>query len=275
MTTSPHALAGRTIAITGAARGIGLATATLLRAAGAHVFIGDIDLPLAQHEAARLGATAMQLDVTDEGSFAAFIAAAQQHSGHLDVLINNAGIMLTGRYLDQKPAAAERMFEVNTIGPMRGVRLALPDMLERRSGQIINISSLAGIQVAPGIVSYCASKHAVVGFTRGLQREHRHSGVRFTLVMPAFTNTGLTAGADSGRTPTAEPEDIAQGIRNVIIKPRDEAILPPSAARLIHTFQYFPRVLTDALGRSIGVDDQFLAPDGSPRQDMSRWLIDR
>ena len=140
----------------------------------------------------------MQLDVTDEDSFAAFIAAAQQHSGQLDVLINNAGIMLTGRHLDQKPAAAQRMFEVNTIGPMRGVRLALPDMLKRRSGQIINISSLAGIQVAPGIVSYCASKHAIVGFTRGLQREHRRSGVRFTLVMPAFTHTGLSAGADSG-----------------------------------------------------------------------------
>jgi NAD(P)-dependent dehydrogenase (short-subunit alcohol dehydrogenase family) len=271
-----QSLSGKTIAVTGAARGIGLATATLLRAAGADVVIGDIDGELADREAERLGARGLPLDVTDEESFARFIgAAAGGPSGRLDVLINNAGIMLTGRFIDQKPLAAERMFEVNTLGPMRGVRLALPAMLARRSGQIVNIASLAGIQVAPGIVSYCASKHALVGFTRAMQREHRGSGVRLTLILPAFTHTALSAGAESGHTPTAEPEEIASGIVAAIVHPRDEAILPRSAAVLVRSGEHLPRVIADAIARSLGGDDQFLAPDGSPRQESAReWLVD-
>ena len=267
-------LKGRTVAISGAARGIGLATATRLRAAGATVFIGDLDRELAEREAERLGATGLELDVTSEESFAAFISAASAPSGRLDVLINNAGIMLTGSYLAQKPEAAERMFEVNTLGLMRGTRLALPAMLERGSGQIINISSLAGRAVAPGIVSYCATKHAVVGFTRALQREHRDSGVRFTLIMPAFTRTALTDGLSTGRAPAAQPQDIARGIVSAIITPRDEAILPRSAAALIHTFErLLPRAWGNTVGHMMGVDEQFVARDGSALQESSRpWL---
>jgi NAD(P)-dependent dehydrogenase (short-subunit alcohol dehydrogenase family) len=267
-------LAGRSIAITGAARGIGLATATQLRALGASVFIGDIDRELAVGEAERIGATGLELDVTSEESFAAFIEAATAPSGRLDVLINNAGIMLTGGFLAQKPEATERMFEVNTFGLMRGTRLALPAMLERRSGQIINISSLAGRQVAPGIVSYCASKHAVVGFTRGLQREHRGSGVQFTLIMPAFTRTALTAGLSTGRAPAANPEQIAAGIVATIVSPRDEAILPRSSAALVNTLErILPRRWGDALARAMGLDEQFIARDGGTLQESSRvWL---
>ncbi len=269
-----QSLSGRTIAVTGAARGIGLATAQLLRAAGASVFIGDIDRELAEREGERIGATGLELDVTSEQSFAAFIDAATAPSGRLDVLVNNAGIMLTGMFLAQKPEASERMFEVNTIGPMRGVRLALPAMLARGSGQIVNISSLAGIQVAAGIAGYCATKHAVVGFTRALQREHRGSGVRFTLIMPAFTHTALSEGADSGHTPTAEPDDIARGIVAAIVDPRDEAILPRSTAALIRTFDHFPRAFNDRVARALGADVQFVAPDGSPRQESARpWLL--
>jgi NAD(P)-dependent dehydrogenase (short-subunit alcohol dehydrogenase family) len=267
-------LAGRSIAITGAARGIGLATATQLRALGASVFIGDIDGELAEREAARLGATGLEADVTSEESFAAFIDAATAPSGRLDVLINNAGIMLTGSYLQQKPEAAERMFAVNTLGLMRGTRLALPAMLERHSGQIINISSLAGRAVAPGIVSYCASKHAVVGFTRALQREHKGSGVQFTLIMPAFTRTALTAGLSTGRAPAAKPEQIAAGIVGTIVTPRDEAILPRSSAALVNTLERaLPRKWGDKLAHAMGVDEQFIARDGSALQENSReWL---
>lgn len=267
-------LAGRTVAISGAARGIGLATATRLRAAGADVFIGDIDRELAEREAERLGATGLELDVTSEESFAAFLAAVSASSGRVDVLINNAGIMLTGSYLAQKPEAAERMFEVNTLGLMRGTRLALPAMLERRSGQIVNIASLAGRAVAPGIVSYCATKHAVVGFTRALQREHRDSGVRFTLIMPAFTRTALTDGLSTGRAPAAQPQDIAKGIVAAIITPRDEAILPPSAAVIVNTSErLLPRRVGNALAHIMGVDEQFVGRDGSALQESSRpWL---
>jgi NAD(P)-dependent dehydrogenase (short-subunit alcohol dehydrogenase family) len=264
-------LTGRTIAITGAARGIGLATATALADAGAHVVLGDLDAGLAHGEAQRLGGTGLELDVTDEESFASFVDAAGEVTGRLDTLINNAGIMPTGPFLDQSPGLAERMFAVNVFGVMRGVRLALPAMLERRSGQIVNVASVAGRQVAAGMASYCATKHAVVGFTRALQREHRGSGVQFTLVMPSFTRTRMTDGGVSGRVPAADPVDVGRGIAAAVIEPRAELILPRSASVLIQGFErLLPRAASDAIARTLGADEQFIAPDGTARQQQ--WV---
>jgi NAD(P)-dependent dehydrogenase (short-subunit alcohol dehydrogenase family) len=269
--TSNHSPNGRSVAITGGARGIGLSTATELAAAGARVILGDLDAELAAEEAARLGGLGLELDVTDADSFSAFIDSAERDSGQLDVLINNAGIMPTGPFLDQSPELVERIFEVNVLGVMRGVRLALPAMLERRSGQIVNVASVAGRQVAAGMATYCASKHAVVGLTRALAREHRDSGVRFTLVMPSFTRTRMTEGASSGRVPAAEPADVGRGIAAAVIEPRDEVILPRSAALLIQTFErLLPRAAADAIARQLGADDQFIAPDGTARQ--TQWI---
>jgi NAD(P)-dependent dehydrogenase (short-subunit alcohol dehydrogenase family) len=269
--TSNHSLTGSTVAITGGARGIGLSTATELAAAGARVILGDVDGELAAEEGARLGGLGLELDVTDGESFAAFIAAAERDSGRLDVLINNAGIMPTGPFLDQTPELAEWIFEVNVLGVMRGVRLALPAMLERGTGQIVNVASVAGRQVAAGMASYCASKHAVVGLTRALAREHRDSGVRFTLVMPSFTRTRMTDGAISGRVPAADPADVGRGIARAVIEPRDELILPRSAAVLIQAFErLLPRTAADAIARRLGADGQFIAPDGTARQ--RQWV---
>jgi short-subunit dehydrogenase len=154
---------------------------------------------------------------------------------------------------------------------MRGVRLALPAMLERGSGQIVNVASVAGRQVAAGMASYCASKHAVVGFTRALQREHRGSGVRFTLVMPSFTRTRMTERADSGRVPAADPADVGRGIAAAVIEPRDELILPRSAAVLVQAFErLLPRAAADGIARRLGADHQFIARDGTARQ--TQWI---
>src|SRR2546429_4083457 len=263
-------LTGGTVAVTGAARAIGLATATAVAAAGGRVILGDLDADLVAHQATRLGGTGRDLDVTDKGSFTAFIAAAERESGRLDVLVNNAGIMPTGPFLAQAPELAELMFAVNVLGVMRGVRLALPAMLERGAGQIINVASVAGRQVAAGMASYCATKHAIVGFTRALQREHHDSGVRFTLVMPSFTHTRMTEGARSGRVPAADPADIARGIAAAVIQPRDELILPRSSAVLVQGFErLLPRSAADAIARRLGADEQFIAPDGTARQ--AQW----
>jgi hypothetical protein len=158
------------------------------------------------------------------------------------------------------------MFAVNVHGTARGVRLVLPAMLERGDGQIVNVASVAGRTVAAGMATYCGTKHAVVGLTRALRREHHGSGVRFTLVMPSFTRTRITEGATSQRVPMAEAGEVAAGIAGVIVQPRDEVIVPRSAAALTHAFELLPRRVADAVARQLGADAMFLAGDGSARQ---------
>lgn len=250
---SSNKLAGRRVAITGGARGIGLETARALSKHGAELVLGDLDVDLVQHEAGELGGTGSQLDVTDDASFADFIDRA----GQIDVLINNAGVMPTGPFLDQPMEVIEQMFAVNYMGTVRGVKLVLPTMLERGGGQIINIASVAGRTVAAGMSNYCATKHAVVGLTRTLMREHHGSGVQFTLVMPTFTRTRMTEGAVSNRIPVAEPTDVAAGIAAAVIHPRDELIVPRSAAVLIHASEVMPRRVGDTVSRSLGADRMF------------------
>ncbi|WP_205698512.1 SDR family NAD(P)-dependent oxidoreductase [Conexibacter sp. SYSU D00693] len=257
----------RGVAITGGARGIGLATAKALSAQGDRVVLGDLDGELAALEASRIpGAAGFALDVTDEASFAGFLDEARAHLGRLDVLVNNAGIMPTGPFLEQSPELAARMLEVNVLGVARGVRLALPEMLERRHGQVVNVASVAGRSVAAGMATYCATKHAVVGLTRALRREHHASGVRFTLVMPSFTNTRLVDGADAGLVPVAEPGEVAAAIAQAIAQPRDELVVPRAAAVLTHAIErLLPRAAADALARRLGADRMFLTADGRDR----------
>lgn len=256
---SNNKLNGRVVAITGGARGIGLETAKALAAKGATIVTGDLDADLAAREAEALGGRGFELDVTDESSFENFLDRA----GRIDVLINNAGVMPTGPFLNQQPDLIERMFAVNYLGVARGVRLALPAMLQRGDGQIVNIASVAGRTVAAGMSNYCATKHAVVGLTRTLMREHHGSGVRFTLVMPTFTRTRMTAGASSKRIPVAEPTDVAAGIARAVVKPRNELIVPRSAAALIHVADLMPRKVGDTVSRSLGADEMFYPGDAA------------
>lgn len=259
-------LQNRVVAITGGARGIGLATARELRALGATVVIGDLDEELAAVEAERIGALGLSLDVTDEASFASFVAQVEEHAGRLHVLVNNAGIMPTGPFLAQPHELLERVYAINVLGVARGVRLVLPAMLARGSGQIVNVASVAGRSVAAGMVSYCGSKHAVVGMTRALRREHHGAGVRFTLVMPSFTNTRLTSGASAGRVPVAEPVQVARGIAGTVVGRRDDVIVPRSAAVLTQAFErLLPRRAGDALARTLGADRMFLDELGNGR----------
>src|SRR6202022_4424374 len=134
---------GRTIAITGAARGIGYATAKALLARGARVVIGDRDVALQESAVAdltKLGqVSGYPLDVTDRESFATFLDKARTDGGgHIDVLINNAGVMPIGPFLDQSEQAIRSSIEVNFYGVLTGCQLALPGMIARRSGPIIN-----------------------------------------------------------------------------------------------------------------------------------------
>src|SRR6478736_3934404 len=185
-------ISGKTIAITGAARGIGFATAKALLARGARVVIGDRDVALQESAVAGLGklgqVSGYPLDVTDRDSFATFLDKARTDGGgHIDVLINNAGVMPIGSFLEQSEQSIRSAIEVNLYGVLTGCQLALPDMVARRRGHIINIASLSGLIPVPGQVVYVGAKFGVVGLSGALADEMAPHGVEVSVVMLRFT----------------------------------------------------------------------------------------
>lgn len=205
------------IAITGAARGIGAATATQLRRAGATVVIGDLDHELAQATAREIGASALPLDVGDPDSFAAFLDAVIDQHGRLDVLVNNAGFMVVGRVEDVPLERQLAQLDVNTKGVVIGSRAAAARM--RPGGQIVNIASLAGRIPMPGISVYAGSKAAVLAFSEAFDVELAQRDIRVSTVLPSFTNTGLIDGTEAtGLMKPIEPDDVAAAVVEVIAR---------------------------------------------------------
>lgn len=223
---------GRTIVITGAARGIGYATAQALLARGARVVIGDRDIPVLESAVATLSTLGMvsghPLDVADAESFAAFLAKARADGGgHVDVLINNAGVMPVGPFLAQSEQAIRTSIEVNFYGVLNGCRLVLPEMVARRSGHIVNIASLAGVVAVPGQVVYAGTKFAVVGLSVALADEFAPHGIEVSTVMPPFTKTELIAGTkETASSRPVAPEVIATAIVNVLDRPKTVVAVP-------------------------------------------------
>lgn len=275
MSTSSLPLARRRVAITGAARGIGLATARELVARGATVTIGDLDLEVATAAALSISAevTPLRLDVSDAASFAAFLADAKVAMGGLDVLVNNAGIMPIGPFLDLSLPLAKRAFEINVLGVITGTQLALPDMVASGSGHIINVASSAGKAAVPGGLAYCATKAAVVSFTEGSRLEFGPRGVRFTCVMPSFTNTDLIAGTGGTKLlKNVEPEDVAAGIADAIENPVADVYRPKALRGIFFTQPLLGRRLRDAMNRRLGAYDTFLKIDHSKRDDYDKRI---
>src|ERR1700684_4431006 len=203
MAKQPRILAGQTAAITGAARGIGRATAEAFLRQGMRVAIGDVDLAAARKTADELGpaAVALELDVTERESFSGFLDGAEEQLGPLDVLVNNAGIMQIGRFLDEDDLTARRMVDINLHGVILGTKLALARMVERDRGHVVNISSQAGKFGAPGGATYSATKHAVVGLTEAVRGEMRlmRANIDLSYVMPYVVNTELGGGLGQAR----------------------------------------------------------------------------
>ena len=223
---------GKTIAITGAARGIGFATAKALLTRGARVVIGDRDVGFQESAVAdltKLGpVSGYPLDVTDRESFATFLDKARTDGGgHVDVLINNAGVMPIGPFLEQSEQAIRSSIEVNLYGVIAGCQLVLPDMIARRSGHIINIASLSGLIPVPGQVVYVGAKFGVVGLSAALADEFAPHGVDVSVIMPPFTNTELISGTKSGGAiKPVEPEDIAAAVVKTLQKPKTHVSVP-------------------------------------------------
>src|ERR1700740_193085 len=263
---------GKTIAITGAARGIGYATAKALLAKGARVVIGDRDVALQESavvELTKLGqVSGYPLDVTGRALFATFLDKARTDGGgHIDVLINNAGVMPVGPFLQQSEQAIRSAIEVNLYGVLNGCRLVLPEMVARRSGHIVNIASMAGMTAVPGQVVYAGTKFAVVGLSTALADEFFAEGVEVSVVLPTFTNTELIAGTHtSAAQKPVQPEDVAAAVVKVLDKPTTIVSVPRQLRFVAAMAQMLrPRGRRGA-GKKLGTDRVFLDFDRTARQ---------
>jgi len=273
---------GRTVAITGAARGIGYATARALLARGARVVIGDRDIARLESAVASLADVGMgsetgmvtghPLDVADRASFAAFLDRARSDgAGHVDVLINNAGVMPIGPFLEQTEQTIRSAIEVNLYGVIAGCQLVLPDMIARRSGHIINIASLSGLIPVPGQVVYVGAKFGVVGLSAALADEVAPHGVDVSVIMPPFTNTELISGtAGSGAIKPVEPEDIAKAVIKTLDKPKTHVAVPPPLRFTAQAAQMLGPRGRRWLNRKLGLDRVFLDFDTAARQTYER-----
>jgi NAD(P)-dependent dehydrogenase (short-subunit alcohol dehydrogenase family) len=263
---------GKTIAITGAARGIGYATAKALLAHGARVVIGDRDVALQESavvELSKLGqVSGYPLDVTDRESFATFLDKARTDGGgHIDVLINNAGVMPVGPFLEETEQSIRSSLEVNVYGVLTGCQLALPDMVKRRRGHIINIASLSGLIPLPGQVVYVGAKYAVVGLSTALADEMAPYGVDVSVIMPPFTNTDLISGTKSGGAiKPVEPEEIAAAIVKTLNKPKTHVSVPPPLRFTAQAAQMLPPKARRAMNKALGLDNVFLEFDKAKRK---------
>ncbi|MEV6274379.1 SDR family oxidoreductase [Nocardia sp. NPDC051832] len=251
---------GKVVVITGGARGIGLATATALQALGAKIAIGDIDeTTVKESGAARDFDLYGKLDVTDPASFEAFLDEVERTVGPIDVLINNAGIMPTGKLADEPDQITRRILDINVYGVILGSKLALNRMLPRGAGHIINIASLAGETHIPGLATYNASKHAVLGFTDTLREEYRETGVQFSSVLPTLTNTELGAGVTAPKLlRPAEPEEIADAIAELIVAPKSKVRVTAVAGIISQVVGLLPEAVGDGIARALGASHAFL-----------------
>jgi 3alpha(or 20beta)-hydroxysteroid dehydrogenase len=185
-------LSGKVAVITGAARGMGAATARLFAAEGARVVVADI-LPEAHDMAREIGEAALSihLDVSSEGSWQAAEAATRAHFGPATVLVNNAGIGFFAPLLDCDFADFQRVLSINLAGTFLGIKTFAPAMIAAGKGSIINISSTEGLQGSAGMAAYASSKWGARGLTKVAAMELSAHGVRVNSVHPGVTNTPM------------------------------------------------------------------------------------
>jgi len=192
--TPVGSLNGKVALVTGAGTGIGEAIAAALAGDGARVAITDIDLDAAERVAGRFpGAIALALDVTSVDDTASGVSQAEARLGPLDILINNAGVSTMRPLWELTEHDWDFNMEVNAKGVFLMMRAALPGMMQRRNGCIVNTASMAGKKAVPYLAHYCASKWACIGLTKSAAVELGPYGIRVNCVCPGYVATGMQA----------------------------------------------------------------------------------
>jgi len=269
MAKQPRIIVGQVAAITGAARGIGKATAKALAREGVKVAIGDLDAELARSAAQEVGggAIGLGLDVTDRPSFQRFIDEAEQRLGPIDVLVSNAGIMPLGQFVDEDDLTARRMVDINVHGVMFGMKIVLPGFHARGRGHLVNIASSAGKGGFPGGATYCGTKHFVVGLSEAVRGELRGTAIEVSCVMPGLVNTELASGVGDARAvKKVQPEDVADAIVDALKHPRFDVYVPRSIGPITQVLNVLPRRGREVLVRALKVDRVLAQADPAARR---------
>lgn len=210
-----------TVFISGAAAGIGRATALLFARRGYRVGAYDVDLAgLASLREEITGAggevSIGQLDVTEAADWAQQLEAFTGTSRRLDILINNAGVLSSGRFEEIGLAAQRRIVDVNVYGVMAGLHTAFPYLRNTRGSQVVNLCSASAIYGQPELATYSATKFAVRGLTEALELEWRRYGIRVIAMWPLFVQTAMVDGVETGSTRSLgvhlNAEDVAESI---------------------------------------------------------------
>ena len=210
-------LEGKICLITGAARGQGAAEAERFIKEGATVWMVDVLDEEGEAKAAEIGATYRHLDVTDEGGWQSLVEEITGRDGHLNVLINNAGIFPLNRMVTTTVEEFNKTMGINGLGVFLGMKTCAPALIKSGNGSIVNISSVAGMRAAAGSFAYGASKWAVRGMTKTAAVELARKGVRVNSIHPGVIETPMVDGVPNidrvaGRTPlnrTAEATEVA------------------------------------------------------------------
>jgi hypothetical protein len=231
---------GRVALVTGASSGIGEATAEALADGGARVALaarreGELQALADRIEADGGEALVVPTDVTDDAQIEEMIETTVEEFGRLDVLVNNAGVMLLEPLAEADPANLQQMVEVNLLGLMKATHAALPVMLEQGSGHIVNISSVAGREASQTASGYNATKFGVNGFSEAVRKEVTDEGIRVTVVEPGYVETELQehipsemvkerAAEMAEQMEVLQSEDIARAVRYAVAQPQHVSV---------------------------------------------------
>jgi len=265
-------LRGRTALVTGASRGIGPYIAGALAAEGMNLALAARSVPELEEVASRLRsggarAIAVPADLADVEAGERLAARVDRELGRIDVLVNNAALEVRASFVNISREDVQQMVQVNLIAPMELSRLVLPAMMERRSGHIVNISSLAGKIGIPYFELYVATKAGLIGFSRSLRAECHGSGVGVSVILPGYVreaglfkrnvrDRGLSVSPLAG---TSSPHQVARAVVRAIKYNRPEIIVNPRSfvGRLFTaSLDLFPSLNEPAV-RLMGIDDLY------------------
>ena len=251
--------------ITGAASGIGAATARRAAELGDRVVLADVNLDGARAVADGIGEAAlpMALDITQAGQWDKALDQAWAHFGKVDVLVNNAAIVHTGRVENIALAQHRQTVEVNFIGPVTGMLAILPRFKAQGHGQFVTVCSMTAFLPFPGLASYAAAKHALRAFHHAFAIEQRDAPFSFTIIHPTSTETPMLdqeAASDEAPLCFSSPSVSAEYVAGVVVDAMDrkalEIFMPPERARTVRLLGTNPRSLKKLVirGEEIGAE---------------------